>query len=176
MVWRACLAILAGVSMARAADAPQAGDAENQEGLRVGAKAPEVSATDEEGRTVQFSSFKDKSGVVLFFFPKAFTPGCTAESCGFRDENSKYLEHGYVLFGASRDTPEQLKKFKEKYELPYSLLSDPDGKLALAFGIPPGARQTVVIAKDGTVEKLITSVAAKTHPLDLLTEVAPAKK
>lgn len=168
-------AMLLGMSLSGpepdAAPAAEAG----KEGLHVGSPIPDLSATNEAGETVKLASFKGQSGVVLFFFPKSFTPGCTAESCGFRDEHAKYADKGYAIFGASRDAPEQLAKFKEGYQLFYHLLSDPEGKLAKAFGIPPGARQTVVIARDGTLEKLIASVTAKTHPLDLLAELGAKK-
>ena len=73
-------------------------------------------------------------------------------------------------FGASRDTPEQLKKFKDEYRLSYALLSDPEGQLAKSLGVPPGMRQTVIVTKEGKLERVITTVAAKTHPQDLLKE------
>jgi peroxiredoxin Q/BCP len=169
-------AMLLGMSLSGAETCADPGELTGKGGLQMGSAIPDLSATNEAGETVNLASFKGRSGVVLFFFPKSFTPGCTAESCGFRDERAKFADKGYVVFGASRDTPEQLAKFKERYELSYPLLSDPEGKLAGAFGIPPGARQTVVIARDGTLEKLITSVTAKTHPLDLLAEFDAGKK
>lgn len=135
-----------------------------------GVELPKLSATNQDGTSVDLNGFKGQKALVIFFFPKAFTPGCTAESCGFSDEREKYLEKGYEIFGVSRDTPEQLKKFKEEYKLSYQLLSDPEGSLAKALGVPPGTRQTVLVSKEGKVERVITTVAAKTHPQDLLKE------
>lgn len=140
------------------------------------ALAPDISATNEEGQSVRLASFRDRSALVLFFFPRAFTPGCTAESCGFRDQSAGYQERGYQVLGVSRDTPEQLKTFKQAYGLPYHLLSDPDGQLAKALGVAPGARQTVVIGRDGRIERVFTQVAAKTHPADLLAELESVHK
>lgn len=136
----------------------------------VGSELPKLNATNQDGASVDLNGFKGQKGLVIFFFPKAFTPGCTAESCGFSDERDKYLEKGYEIFGVSRDTPEQLKKFKDEYKLSYQLLSDPEGQLAKSLGVPPGARQTVVVNKDGKLERVIATVAAKTHPQDLLKE------
>jgi thioredoxin-dependent peroxiredoxin len=138
--------------------------------LAAGANLPKLSATNQNGAAVDLCGFKGQKGLVIFFFPKAFTPGCTAESCGFSDERAQYLEKGFEIFGVSRDTPEQLKKFKEEYKLSYQLLSDPEGQLAKALGVPPGARQTVIVGKDGKLERVIAIVAAKTHPQELLKE------
>lgn len=139
--------------------------------LAAGTELPKLTATDERGEAIDLNSFKDKSGLIIFFFPKAFTPGCTAESCGFSDGQAKFLHKGYQVFGASRDTPEQLKKFREEYKLSYPLLSDPEGALAKTLGVPPGARQTVIVGKDGRLERVIATVAARTHPQDLLKEL-----
>lgn len=138
--------------------------------LATGADLPKLSATNQNGEAVDLCGFKGQKGLVLFFFPKAFSPGCTAESCGFSDERAQYLEKGFEIFGVSRDTPEQLKKFKEEYKLSYQLLSDPEGQLAKALGVPPGARQTVIVGKDGKLERVIATVAAKTHPQELIKE------
>lgn len=142
-----------------------------KEAARVGDEIPDLSAKDETGKEVRLSDFKGKSGVVLFFYPKADTPGCTKESCGFRDELDKLVAKGYQPLGASRDTPEAQKAFKEKFKLTYPLLSDPDNKLSAAFGFTPGQRATAVIGKDGKIEKLVTAVAAATHAQDLLKDL-----
>ena len=147
----------------------------SEEVAKVGGKIPELSAPSDSGGAVSLSSYKGHSGVILFFFPKAFTPGCTSESCGFRDQTGAYVKQGYAVLGVSRDTPERLKAFKEKYGLNYPLLSDPDGKLALALGVAPGKRQTAIIARDGTLEKVIKSVEAKTHPATLLQDLDTKK-
>jgi thioredoxin-dependent peroxiredoxin len=82
----------------------------------------------QDGKSVSLSDFK-KSPVVLFFYPRADTPGCTIESCGFRDSFEKFQKAGIVVLGISRDTVKDQKKFKDKYDLPYDLLADPDMEL-----------------------------------------------
>jgi peroxiredoxin Q/BCP len=82
----------------------------------------------QDGKTVNLTNFKD-SPVVLFFYPRADTPGCTIESCGFRDAFEKFLQQGIVVLGISRDTVAAQKKFKDKYNLPYDLLADPNMEL-----------------------------------------------
>jgi thioredoxin-dependent peroxiredoxin len=82
----------------------------------------------QDGKEVSLSDFKD-SPVVLFFYPRADTPGCTIESCGFRDTFKKFQKEGIVVFGISRDTVKAQKKFKDKYDLPYDLLADPEMEL-----------------------------------------------
>src|SRR5579875_280899 len=83
---------------------------------------------DQDGRPVTLSDFRGKP-VVLFFFPKADTPGCTIEACGFRDQFAELEAAGAVVLGISRDTPKAQKKFKDKYNLPYTLLADQDQKI-----------------------------------------------
>ena len=144
-------------------------------GLKPGDAAPDVGAPDETGKEVKLSSFKDKSAVVVFFYPKADTPGCTKESCAFRDDAKDFEAKGYVLLGASRDTPEAQTKFKEKYHLNFPLLSDPKGELATSLGLTPGKRQSIVIGKDGKVAKVYLNVTPATHAKDLLKELEPAK-
>ena len=143
--------------------------------LKVGDPAPDVTTTDEAGKEVKLSSFKDKQGVVIFFFPKAFTGGCTAETCGFRDDAAEYTARGYALVGASRDPSDVLTKFKEENKAPYGFISDPKGDLAKSLGLTPGARQTIVIGKDGKVEHIYKSVQPLTHPKDVLKDL-PEKK
>ena len=98
-----------------------------------------------------------------------------AESCGFRDEAKNFEARGYALLGASRDTPEVQKAFKEKHNLPYTMASDPKGELAAAFGFKPGERKTAVIGKDGKLEKLYAQVAAATHAKDVLKDLEAKK-
>lgn len=136
-----------------------------------GEMLPEVSAVDQTGATVKLNDFKGKTGVVVFFIPKAFTPGCTTESCGFRDESAKYIDKGYTIFGASRDDVATLAKFKAEYKLPYSYLSDPKGELAKTLGITQGKRESIVIDKDGKVVKIIKTVNASKHFTDLLIDL-----
>ena len=145
--------------------------AEDAKVVKEGDELPAVSAQDESGTTVNLTDFKGKSGLVLFFFPKAFTPGCTKETCGFRDESAKYKEKGYTIYGVSRDTPKMLGDFKAKYTAPYSFLSDPNSELAKTFGFAPGERSTAVIGKDGKVEKILKKVNPTTHYTELLKDL-----
>lgn len=88
----------------------------------------------QDGKTVHLSDYKDHP-VVLFFYPRADTPGCTLESCGFRDIFKKFQKSGIVVLGISRDTVKDQKKFKDKYELPYNLLADPEMILIKRYGL-----------------------------------------
>lgn len=137
----------------------------------VGDPAPDVTVSDDAGNKVNLASFKGKSGVVVFFYPKADTPGCTKESCNFRDEIKQFQDKGYAVFGASRDSVEDQAKFKQKYNLNYPLLADTKGELATALGLKPGARHTAIISKDGKIEKQITTVSAATHASDVLKDL-----
>jgi thioredoxin-dependent peroxiredoxin len=167
---RMILAILVSIvsTLSYCADAPAA--------AKVGDPTPDITAMDDEGEEVKLSSYKDKNGLVLFFFPKANTPGCTKETCGFRDDAKAFSEKGYVVFGISRDTREVLAGFKKTYGVAYSFLSDPDGKLAAALGIPAGTRQTAIIGKDGKITKIYQKVDAATHSKDVLKDLAEEKK
>ncbi len=97
-------------------------------------KAPEFSTTDQNGKEVALRDFRGKT-VVLYFYPKADTPGCTKEACGFRDTYKKIEKTGAVLLGISKDTAESQKKFQDKFSLPFTLLADADKKIAHQFGV-----------------------------------------
>jgi thioredoxin-dependent peroxiredoxin len=101
--------------------------------LEAGQKAPEFSALDQTGTERSSSEFAG-SKLVVYFYPKAFTPGCTAESCDFRDRHEVLSAHGYTIIGVSPDQPGKLSDFKDKYRLPFDLLSDPDHTMSEAFG------------------------------------------
>ena len=110
-------------------------------------------------------------GLVVFFFPKAFTGGCVCENNGFRDYAAAYQQKGYVVLGASRDEPKILRIFKEKYGLNYTLISDPNDDLANALGLHPGKRDTIVVGKDGVVARMYHDVNAPTHHKTLINEI-----
>ena len=99
----------------------------------VGDKAPAFSLEDQSGKTVKLSDFKGKQ-VVLYFYPKDDTPGCTREACAFRDEHSALLEAGAVVLGVSPDTEASHTKFAGKYKLPFPLLADPDHAVSEKYG------------------------------------------
>lgn len=124
------------------------------------------------GDTVKISDLKGKN-VVVFFYPKALTKGCTIESCGFRDQASKFPKDT-VLIGASADTMDLQQKFIDEHKLPYALLADTDGKLISALGIKSNAKNnipkriTFVVGKDGKIAKIYDKVDVNKHPEDVL--------
>ena len=102
--------------------------------LKIGDKAPAFSATDQHGKTIQLSDFKGKK-VVLFFYPKASTPGCTVEACNLRDNYQTFLSKGYDVVGVSADSIKRQLNFSNKQELPYSLLADEEKTVIMAYGV-----------------------------------------
>jgi thioredoxin-dependent peroxiredoxin len=102
--------------------------------MQVGEKVEDFELQNQDGETVHLGDYKDRP-VVLFFYPRADTPGCTIESCGFRDAFSQFKKTGIVVLGISRDTVKAQKKFKDKYELPYDLLADPEMVLIKRYGL-----------------------------------------
>ncbi len=147
--------------------------------IHEGKQAPVFTLADESGRQV---SLKDLSGkdVILYFYPKDDTPGCTKEACGFRDLWKQIQKRGAVVLGVSPDSAEKHQKFRAKYKLPFSLLSDPDRAVMTKYGafgektmygkkVTGVIRSTVWIGKDGVVRKHWARVAkAETHPAQVL--------
>lgn len=133
----------------------------------VGQPAPAFQAPATDGTIVRLSDLKGK-WVVLYFYPKAFTPGCTAEACALRDGFTKLQEMGAVIYGVSFDDLEKLKKFKAEYKLPFDLLSDGDKTMAKAYdsvalaGLT-AARKTFIIDPEGNLAYIFEKVATKTH-------------
>jgi peroxiredoxin Q/BCP len=138
-----------------------------------GAKAPAFTLKNSEGESVKLSDFKG-SRVILYFYPKDDTPGCTAEACDFRDSYKTLMGSDTVVLGVSPDTTESHKKFRAKYSLPFELLADSDKKVATLFGaygekksygkISMGIiRSTFVIGPDGRIEKIYRNVKATGH-------------
>jgi peroxiredoxin Q/BCP len=101
--------------------------------LEHGDTAPDFTATNDEGNQVSLDDFAG-GNLVMYFYPKAFTPGCTAESCDFRDRYGAFESAGYTIVGVSPDKPEKLKDFRAEYNLPFQLLSDPDHAISNAYG------------------------------------------
>lgn len=132
--------------------------------LPVGAPAPAITALDQNGRPVHFGELYAKSLVLVYFYPKASTPGCTAQACSLRDSFSAISTRGLEVLGVSADKPDAQKKFRETFALPFRLIADHDGKVAEAFGVPRilgyTARQSFLI-KAGRVAWV--SLKAKTH-------------
>ena len=150
-----------------------------------GRKAPSFTLPDAEGRPVSLADFKGKD-VVVYFYPRDDTPGCTKEACGFRDYWKELQRAGVVVLGVSADSGESHKKFAAKYRLPFTLLSDKDRKVMTAWGAygdkmmygkkTKGViRSTVWVGPDGTVRKHWARVAdAAKHPAAVLQAVTSA--
>lgn len=138
------------------------------------AKIPDFTATLADGRTVQLSQLLADGPIVLFFYPKAFTPGCTAESCHFRDLAAEFAEVGAQRIGVSRDDVSTQAKFAQSYDLDFPLIADPDGKIAQIFGAKrigplPSKRQTFVIDTDRSLLGVIGSeLNMQVHASDAL--------
>jgi peroxiredoxin Q/BCP len=130
--------------------------------VQPGDEAPDFTLPDQEGRPVTLSDFRGRSHVILYFYPKDFSPGCTAEACSFRDSYEDFTDLGAVVIGVSGDSVESHKKFIDDYLLPFTLLSDQDGRVrrlygaTKGFGLLPG-RYTLVIDKGGIVRHVFTS-------------------
>lgn len=131
--------------------------------LKEGDLAPEFELKDQDGKTVKLSDYKGKQSVVLFFYPKDFSPGCTAEACAFRDNYDTFKQKGAEVIGISADDPESHTGFIKKHGLQFELLVDPKGATAEKYGIKrlllgllPG-RVTFVIDKQGIIRKIFSS-------------------
>jgi peroxiredoxin Q/BCP len=148
--------------------------------LKVGDKAPDFTALDQEGNTITLSDYKGKK-LVVFFYPKASTPGCTAEACNLNDNYERFKAQGYEILGVSADSAKRQANFKTKYGFQYPLLADEDKSVIEAFGIwgPKKFmgkeydgihRTTFVIDENGVLVDVITKVKTKAHTDQILTE------
>jgi peroxiredoxin Q/BCP len=120
----------------------------------VGAAAPQISGTDQDGQTVAFADVYKQGITLVYFYPKADTPGCTKEACSLRDSFSGLKVRGLQILGVSEDTVDAQKAFKAKYNLPFSLIADHDGTVATAFGVPITngiAKRQSFLIQDGKV-------------------------
>ena len=146
--------------------------------LKPGDKAPSFESINQKGETVRLSDFEGKK-VVLFFYPKASTPGCTAEACNLRDNYETFLQKGYEVIGVSADTEKKQLNFSEKHDLPYSLLADTEKKVIEAYGVwgpkkfmgreYDGIHRTsFVIDEKGFIEEVISKVKTKDHAAQIL--------
>jgi peroxiredoxin Q/BCP len=139
----------------------------------VGKQAPDFTATAQDGTQAHLAAWKGKR-VVLYFYPKDETPGCTKEACSFRDAWQGLSKTGAVLVGISADTTQSHKDFAEHYKLPFMLVSDPDGKIGAAYGVPFGGhhqRQTIVVGADGKVLKVYRTVDVTQHAAQILDDL-----
>ncbi len=139
----------------------------------VGKPAPDFTATAQDGTPVHLAALKGKR-VVLYFYPKDETPGCTKEACSFRDAWTELAKTGAVLIGISADTGASHKDFAAHYKLPFLLVSDPDGKIGGTYGVPFHIfhqRQTFVIGADGNVLKTYRKVDVSVHAAQILDDL-----
>jgi peroxiredoxin Q/BCP len=151
---------------------------------KVGAKAPEINLLDDEGKKFKLADLKGSS-VVVYFYPKADTPGCTVESCEFRDAHKTFAKKKAVIVGVSPDTPARQEKFKTKFGFPFKLLADTEHAAAEAYGVWQEksmygrkyfgiARTTFLIGPDGKIRNVFEKVKPKGHAgqvLDALAEL-----
>ena len=138
--------------------------------LEVGAPAPDFDVTASDGTRLQLAALKGKP-VVLYFYPRDETPGCTTEACSFRDAWDALSKKGVVLVGISSDDDASHRAFAQHHKLPFKLVSDPDGALAKRFGVGMTlsfmSRQTIVIGADGNVKKIYRSVDVSKHAQEI---------
>lgn len=141
--------------------------------LEVGTTAPSFTTVDDEGNTVSLSDFKGKV-VVLYFYPKDDTPGCTKQAQSFRDNYEEYNNKDMVVLGVSMDDQASHQKFKEKYGLPFTLLVDSDGTITKAYDVDGGGyakRVTYIIDGEGKITKVDANVNTSTHAQDVLANI-----
>ncbi len=153
--------------------------------MQTGDVAPAFTVPDETGTPVSLTQFKGKD-VVLFFYPRANTPGCTLESCAFRDVYAKLKAAGVVVLGASTDTPKAQMKFKQDHGLPFPLLADEHKELVMAYGVwkeknmygktvMGTERTTFLIGPDGRIKKIYPKVKPEGHAEAVLAEIQGSK-
>ncbi len=146
--------------------------------LKEGDKAPVFKGKDQHGKTVSLTDFKGKR-VVLYFYPKDMTPGCTAQACNLRDNYSDLLKKGYAVVGVSTDSEQSHQKFIEKYELPFTLLADEDHKVVNQYGVWGEKkmmgktydgihRTTFLINGEGVIDHIIKKPDTKNHTEEIL--------
>ena len=149
--------------------------------IEVGQQVPDIELTGDNGEKVKLSDFKGKH-IVLYFYPKDMTPGCTTEACDFRDRHQSFTELDAVIIGVSPDSQDKHQKFKEKHDLPFMLLVDDEQKLSEAFGVwklkknfgkeyMGIERSTFLINKEGTLVKEWRKVKVKDHVEEALEEL-----
>jgi thioredoxin-dependent peroxiredoxin len=149
--------------------------------ISVGNTAPDFTLQDETGAPHSFKEYRGKP-VILYFYPKDDTPGCTKEACAFRDDYSAYQDEGVVILGVSPDSPASHKKFKEKYQLPFTLLADEGHQVANAYGVwgpkkymgksyEGVLRTTFLIDEQGQIMKVYENVKPAEHSAEILQDL-----
>lgn len=146
--------------------------------LTVGSKAPGFTGVDQNGNTISLKDFTGKK-IVLYFYPKDDTPGCTAQACNLRDNHTSLIEKGFVVIGVSVDSVKKHKKFEEKYALPFSLIADEDKTIVESYGVwgekkfmgktyMGTTRSTFLIDEKGKIKAIIAKPDTKNHAAEVL--------
>jgi peroxiredoxin Q/BCP len=146
--------------------------------LKIGDNAPNFTAKDQDGNTHSLANHAGKK-LVVFFYPKASTPGCTLEACNLRDNYEKFVANNYALLGVSADSAKAQLKFRDKYKFPFPLLADEDKQVVTAFGVYGPKkfmgrtfdgihRTTFIINENGIIEDIITDVKTMSHSSQIL--------
>jgi peroxiredoxin Q/BCP len=146
--------------------------------IEAGSPAPKFALPDENEQTHHLEDYRGQT-VLLYFYPKDDTPGCTTEACNFRDDYSAYVQAGVVILGVSPDTPKKHTKFKTKYELPFTLLADTDHQVCELYGVwgpkkfmgreyEGVHRTTFLIDPDGVIQKVFEKVKPANHSAEIL--------
>lgn len=152
--------------------------------LKEGDKAPLFEGKNQDGKTVKLTDFQGKK-LILYFYPKDDTPGCTAEACDLRDNHNYWINNGYTIIGVSPDNEKSHLKFKQKYNLPFDLISDPDAKILRSFGAwgqkqmygktyDGVLRTTYVIDENGVIKEVFTKVDTKNHTSQITQQLKTA--
>ena len=146
--------------------------------LKIGDKAPEINGVDQDGNPISLNKYKGKK-VILYFYPKDNTPGCTVESCNLRDNYEDLINRGYDVIGVSADNEKSHQKFIDKFNLPFNLIADTDKKVLNDYGVWGEKkfmgktymgihRNTFIISENGTIEDIIEKVKTKAHTEQIL--------
>ncbi len=154
--------------------------------ININDKAPDFTLQDANGNEISLKSLRGKV-VVLYFYPRADTPGCTVEACEFRDTYKQMQKTGAVLLGISPDTPKAQKKFQDKFKLPFTLLADADKKVAIAFDVLKEknmygkkvmgvVRTTFIIGPDGKIQHIFPKVKPEGHAAEVLAYLKESAK
>jgi peroxiredoxin Q/BCP len=158
------------------------GSAHAGQGEKVNYPAPEVTGVNQDGKEVNFADVYKKGPTVVFFYPKANTPGCTKQACSLRDAYSELSKQGVQVLGVSFDKPDAQKKFQQDHKLPYDLIADPEGKIVEAFkvekmmrGVVPLATRQAFLIKDGKVVWHDAKASTDQQAEDIKRELAAAK-
>ncbi|MEO0455164.1 MAG: peroxiredoxin [Cyanobacteria bacterium P01_A01_bin.114] len=142
--------------------------------LSVGTRAPDFTAKDDAGNGVSLSDYAGKT-IILYFYPKDDTSGCTKEACSFRDAHSTYRGNDLVVLGVSMDTPASHGVFKQKFNLPFTLVADPEGIITSTYDVSGGGyskRVTFIINTDGVIKKVYDNIQQKeTHATEILADL-----